>query len=273
LPALRIQETLAPSQPRFRIVTPLLPPPVALTATTETIRDVLRTRANVSYSDAARVAGLRPYILPVLAAGDADGMLDGMAGLILTGGEDVDPAHFGAEPHPALGEVHAERDAFELALVRAARARRLPTLAICRGVQVANVALGGTLVQDLPSEWPSAMPHDGSGERDERVHTVRVAPGSRLAIALGGTEATINSLHHQSVGRVAEGLVAVAHAPDGVVEGVEWKGDDWWMTGVQWHPEELTDTPEAWDRALFRAFATAVRAHALSSSDASALHS
>jgi putative glutamine amidotransferase len=249
-------------------VTPLLP--VALTATTETIRDVLRTRANVSYSDAARAAGLRPYILPVLPAGDAGAMLEGMAGLILTGGEDVDPVHFGAPPHPALGEVHGDRDAFELALVRAAHARRLPTLAICRGVQILNVALGGTLVQDLPSEWPDVLPHDGPGERDERVHTVRVTAGSRLAAALGNTEAAINSLHHQSVGRVAPGLVAVAHAPDGVVEGVEWQGDDWWMTGVQWHPEELTGTPEAWDRALFAAFAAAVRAHAVSSGGASA---
>lgn len=245
-------------------------PPVAITATTEIIRDVPRTRANVSYVDAARAAGLRPYILPVLTPGDADAMLDGMAGLILTGGEDVDPVHYGAPPHPALGEVHGPRDAFEIALVRAARARRLPTLAICRGVQVANVAMGGTLVQDLPSERPSALPHDGSWGRSDRVHALRVAGGSRLAGAIGATDATINSLHHQAVARIAEGLVAVAHAPDGVVEGVEWAGDDWWMAGVQWHPEELTGTREEWDRALFAAFAAAVRARCVSSPAASA---
>jgi putative glutamine amidotransferase len=124
-------------------------PPVAVTATTETIRGLPRTRANVSYTESARAAGLRPYILPVLRAEDADGMLDGMAGLVLTGGEDVGPARYGSAPHEALGEVHDRRDAFELALVMAARARRLPTLAICRGVQVVNVALGGSLVQDL----------------------------------------------------------------------------------------------------------------------------
>jgi putative glutamine amidotransferase len=245
-------------------------PPVALTATTEIIREVARTRANVSYGEAARAAGLRPYILPVLAPGDADGMLEGMAGLILTGGEDVDPAHYGAAPHPALGEVHAGRDAFELALVRAARARRLPTLAICRGVQVVNVALGGTLVQDLPSERPGALPHDGQRDRSDRVHALDVTGGSRLAEAIGATTATINSLHHQALARVADGLVAVAHAPDGVVEGVEWAGDDWWMTGVQWHPEELTETAEEWDRALFAAFAAAARARWLSSPAASA---
>jgi putative glutamine amidotransferase len=244
-------------------------PPVAVTATTEIIRDEPRTRANVSYTDAARAAGLRPYILPVLAPGDAAAMLDGMAGLILTGGEDVDPTEYGGTPHPALGEVHPMRDAFEIALVRAAHARRLPTLAICRGVQVANVALGGTLVQDLPSEQPTAIAHDGSWGRSDRVHDVRVAVGSRLAAALGATAATANSLHHQAVARVADGLVAVAHAPDGVVEGVEWAGGDWWMAGVQWHPEELTSTAEEWDRALFAAFAAAVRAGGLSSPGAS----
>jgi putative glutamine amidotransferase len=249
-------------------VTPLLP--VALTATTESIRGVLRTRANVSYTAAARAAGLRPYILPVLDPADAGAVLDGMGGLLLTGGEDVDPVHYGARPHPALGEVHPGRDAFELALVRAARERRIPTLAICRGVQILNVALGGTLVQDLPSERPEALPHDGDWERDARVHAVRVAPRSRLAAALGDVQLTINSLHHQAIGTVAPGLASVAHAPDGVVEGVEWTGDDWWMAGVQWHPEELTHTTEGWDRALFAAFAEAVGAYLVSSRDASA---
>ena len=243
--------------------------PVALTATTEIIRGVLRTRANVSYSDAARAAGLTPYILPVLSATEATDLLDGMDGLILTGGEDVDPAYFDETPHAALGEVNAERDAFELALVREARARRLPTLAICRGVQIANVALGGSLVQDLPSQRPGAIPHDGDWARTDRVHPVHVEAGSKLARAIGATQATINSLHHQSIDRVAEPLVAVAHAPDGVIEGVEWPGDDWWMVGVQWHPEELAESKEPWDRALFAAFAAAVRAQALSSSGAS----
>ena len=239
-------------------------PPVAITATTEVIRHVMRTRANVSYTDAARAAGLRPYVLPVLLGDDADAMLEGMAGLILTGGEDVDPSHYGSARHPSLGEVHAERDAFELALVRAARERRLPTLAICRGVQVANVALGGTLVQDLPTEQPAALPHDGQSGRSERVHDVLLVAGSRLSSAIGATRVTTNSMHHQAISRIGEGLVAVAHAPDGVVEGVDWADEDWWMTGVQWHPEELTATVESWDRALFAAFGAAVRARLVS---------
>jgi putative glutamine amidotransferase len=229
---------------------------VAITATTSVMSGVLRVRANQSYTDSARSAGLRPYILPVLAAGDADAMLEGMAGLILTGGEDVDPARFGAAPHARLGSVHAGRDAFEIALLLAARRRRLPTLAICRGIQVANVALGGTLVQDIPSERPRAERHDGEWARDARVHPVSVTPGSMLAAALGATELPVNSFHHQSIDRAADGLSVTALAPDGIIEGAEWTRDDWWMVGVQWHPEELTTTLEPWDRSLFAAFAS-----------------
>lgn len=221
---------------------------------------MLRVRGNASYTDALHAAGVRPYILPVLAPADADALLDGMHGLLLTGGEDVDPAHYGAAPHAALGDVHASRDAFELALVAAARARRLPTLAICRGIQVVNVALGGTLVQDIPSEWPDAIEHDGAGARDDRVHGMQVDGASRLAVALGAARLTVNSFHHQSIATVAPGLETVARAPDGVIEGVQWSDDEWWMLGVQWHPEELTGTTESWDRNLFLAFATACRA-------------
>jgi len=248
-------------------------PAIALTATTEIIREVLRTRLNAAYTDAARAAGLRPYILPVLQPADADEMLDGMDGLLLTGGEDVDPERYGARPHPTLGDVHSERDAFELALVRAARARGLPTLAICRGVQIANVALGGTLVQDLPSEWPNALPHESGRGRHDRTHAVTLTAGSKLARACGAREISVNSMHHQAIARVADGLTATGLAPDDVVEGVEWSGDDWWMLGAQWHPEELVGTAEPWDRALFSAFADAARDHALSAGAASALRS
>lgn len=233
-------------------------PAVALTATTETIRDVPRTRANVTYTTALRAAGLRPYILPVLAPEDAGILLDGMDGLLLTGGEDVDPSHYGAAPHPALGDVHAARDAFELSLVRAAHARRLPTLAICRGAQILNVALGGSLMQDVPSERPGALAHDGTWERSARVHAVELDPASRLADALGASMVQANSMHHQAIARVADGVRVVARAPDGVIEGIESAQADWWMLGAQWHPEELTETTEDWDRALFAAFAAAV---------------
>jgi putative glutamine amidotransferase len=194
-------------------------------------------------------------VLPVLDPGDADAALEGMSGLVLTGGEDVNPARYGAAPHPELGDVHDGRDAFETALVHAARARGLPTLAICRGVQILNVAFGGSLIQDIPSERPDAIAHDGEWARTARVHGVDVTSGSRLAGALGSERPTVNSMHHQAIGIVAPPLVAVAHAPDRIVEGVEWPDDDWWMVGVQWHPEELSASPEPWDRSLFAAFA------------------
>ena len=248
-------------------------PAVALTATTEVIRDVLRTRLNAAYTDAARAAGLRPFILPVLHGADADEMLEGMNGLILTGGEDVAPARYGEAPHPALGEAHAGRDEFELALVRAARARGLPTLAICRGVQIANVALGGTLVQDLPSEWTDPLRHESGAGRSDRTHAVTLVAGSKLERACVASRISVNSMHHQAIARLASGLLPSAVAPDGVVEGVEWNGDDWWMLGVQWHPEELVRGAEPWDRALFAAFADAARRQAISSAGASALHS
>ena len=132
---------------------------------------------------------------------------------------------------------------------------RLPTLAICRGIQILNVALGGTLVQDIPSEWTNPIVHDGEWPRTARVHEVDVTPGSRLARALGTERPVVNSMHHQAVRTVASSLATVARAPDGIVEGVEWPTDDWWMVGVQWHPEELTASPEPWDRSLLSAFA------------------
>lgn len=232
-------------------------PAVAVSATTEVIRGLLRVRGNASYTNALHSVRLRPYILPVLEAADADAMLDGMHGLVLTGGEDVDPRHYGARPHATVSDMHTGRDAFEMALLLAARARRLPTFAICRGIQLANVALGGTLVQDIPSERPGSLTHDGAGARDERVHDVGVEDASVLAAALGATRLSVNSFHHQSLATVAPGLSAVSHAPDGIIEGVEWTADRWWLLGVQWHPEELTGTSESWDRNLFGAFASA----------------
>jgi putative glutamine amidotransferase len=234
-------------------------PAIAVTSTTEVIRDVLRVRANASYTDSALAAGLRPYILPVLAPERADEMLDGVNGLLLTGGEDVDPKHYGTARHAKLGSLHEERDAFELALVRAARRRKLPTLAICRGIQVANVALGGTLFQDLGDEWPGALDHDGDFARNMRVHSVSITPRSRLSAAIGVDALDVNSFHHQAVKDAAPGLTITATSPDGVVEGAEWTQDDWWFLAVQWHPEELTTTHEPHDRNLFNAFASHLR--------------
>jgi putative glutamine amidotransferase len=236
-------------------VTPL----VALTATTGVTDGILRVRTNAAYVRALERAGLIPVVLPPLDAAHADRVLGAVSGLVLSGGEDVAPARFGERPHRALGPVNEARDAWELALVAAARARGLPTLAICRGVQVLNVALGGALVQDIPSQCPSALPHAPTGGRAARVHEVHVARGTHLADAVGAQRFGVNSSHHQAISRVAHGLRVSARSPDGIVEGAEWEGEDWWAVGVQWHPEELTETGEPWDRALFERFAAVVR--------------
>ena len=229
-------------------------PIVAVTATSEIIRGLPRVRVNEAYTDALAAAGMIPLVVAPLARGFAD-IVARVDGLVLTGGEDIDPARYGAPRHERTADPHDARDEMEIALLQAARTAGLPTLAICRGLQVANVALGGTLVQDLPSERPSAIAHDRADARTARVHELRITPGSRLAAAIGATAITVNSSHHQAVDRAAPGLTVTATAPDGVVEGAEWTGDDdWWMLGVQWHPEELVQSREEWDRALFAAF-------------------
>jgi len=232
---------------------------VILSATTESLRGRSRVRVNEAYTSALVSAGLIPVVLPPVDAAIATTALDGVAGLVLTGGEDVGPEHFGQHPHPAMGTPHRGRDEYELALTRAARERRIPTLAICRGAQIVNVALGGTLLQDIPSLKPSAADHDQSNRRTERVHPIAIERGSSLASIVGDTSIAVNSSHHQAVDGVAPTLRVSATSPDGVIEALEPAHDDWWMIAVQWHPEELTGTPEPWDRRLFSAFAEAVR--------------
>jgi len=235
-------------------------PLVAVTATARLVDGAERVRLNAAYVRALESQGVVPIVVPPLGNTDAAlRILDVVAGLVLTGGEDVDPARYGATPHPELGPVNCARDETELALLARARTLGLPTLAICRGIQVVNVALGGTLVQDLPSQRRDVAPHEVDDERDSRVHGVSVEPSSRLASILDVQSLGVNSIHHQAVDRLGEAMRINARADDGVVEGVESADPAWWMVGVQWHPEELTGTPEPWDRRLFAAFAEACR--------------
>ena len=242
-------------------------PLVAVTATVRSIDGVDRVRLNAAYVRALESAGLVPLVIPPLTDADAARrVLDVAAGLVLTGGEDVDPARYGADPHPELGPVNCHRDETELALLARAREIGLPTFAICRGVQVVNVGLGGTLVQDLPSERDDVGAHELDSERGSRVHGVNVDPESRLASIVGARSLGVNSIHHQAIDRLGDAVRINAHADDGTVEGVESSDPNWWMVGVQWHPEELTTTPEPWDRRLFAAFADACRARVSSAS-------
>src|SRR3954468_3661255 len=150
---------------------------VALTATSDGAVDAQRVRINRAYTDAIVEAGLIPVVIPPVPPEHAAAILDCVGGLVLTGGEDVDPSYFGAERHPQTGDANDDRDRCEIALAREAAARRLPTLAICRGVQVLNVALGGSLIQDLPDERGGPVNHDAESSRHERVHAVDVSAG------------------------------------------------------------------------------------------------
>lgn len=156
-------------------------------------------------------------------------------GLVMTGGADPDPALYGEEPHPELGSVERGRDDWELALIRAALDARIPMLCVCRGAQLLNIAMGGTLVQHLDAPEHARWDHP----RIDRCHTVRVQPGSR-AEALYGLETPTNSLHHQAVGRVGNGIVVTGTTDDGVVEAFELEGRPE-VFAVQWHPEMLSD--------------------------------
>jgi len=229
---------------------------VAVTAGIRQDGDTSRVRLTAAYVTALENAGLVPVIIPPLSEnGAAASILDMVSGLVLTGGEDVDPARYGETPHPKIRSVSAPRDATETALIREARARRTPVLAICRGIQILNVALGGTLVQDISSECDTTIAHDDEGPRDSRTHEITIESGSRIEAAMGTAQCSVNSFHHQSVKDVAEGMRITARSPDGVIEGLESVDEAWWVMAVQWHPEEMTESPDPWDRGLFNAFA------------------
>jgi putative glutamine amidotransferase len=228
-------------------------PRVAVTGVLRHWEGAERAGVNAAYVRALLAAGGVPLVLPpLLDAPQADAALAGVDGVLFTGGEDVDPARYGAARHPALGAVSAERDCTELALFAAARRRGLPVLGICRGIQLVNVAMGGTLWQDLPAERPGTVEHNPKVARDARAHRIRLEPESRAARAAGTTGFSANSFHHQAVRDLAPGLVATGWADDGLVEAVETR-DGPWLLAVQWHPEEMHADAAAPDGGLFRA--------------------
>jgi putative glutamine amidotransferase len=193
-----------------------------------------------SYVSSVLRAGGLPVIVPILEPGYADAMLDGLDGLLLSGGGDIEPVHYGGVAVPEVDGVDPARDAWELALVTRALERGLPVLGVCRGAQVINVAAGGTLIVDLPTV--TDLLHRERERFDQDVHPVEVLAGSRLAWAMGRETAGVNTLHHQAVDRVGRGLRAVAWGPDGVVEAIE-STSPAQVLGVQWHPELLPDLP------------------------------
>jgi putative glutamine amidotransferase len=216
-----------------------------------------RAFVNTSYLRAVQGAGGIPMLLPPqLDAGSRGELWRRVHGLLLTGGADLDPARFGETPHPTVYDVSAERDELELSLTGQALAAELPVFAICRGLQVLNVALGGSLVQDIPSEVGTAIAHGQKEKRHEATHTVTVSGETKLCGVLGAHDLRVNSFHHQSVRKLGRGLRDVAWAPDGVIEAVELPEAAGLVLAVQWHPEELVDHDPA-AANLFRALVDA----------------
>jgi putative glutamine amidotransferase len=218
-----------------------------------------RAYVNSTYLNAIQQAGGVPVPLPPQLSGRSwDRLAAGLDGLLLTGGGDIDPALFGEAPHPTLVEVSPLRDSFEATAARWALERRVPLLCICRGIQVLNVALGGSLYQDVGTEPGTTLTHSQKEPRDHPTHKVKVTPGSRLGEVLGADEVEVNSMHHQAIKRLGRGLTAVAWAPDQIVEGVELPAHPGFVLGVQWHPEELIGHSDA-ARRLFAALVAHAR--------------
>jgi putative glutamine amidotransferase len=179
------------------------------------------------------------------AADPVDAVVRSCAGLVLPGGVDVDPATYGEERHPTVTDVDAARDEYEIALVRAALAVDLPVLAICRGLQVMNVAAGGSLIQDVPSQVGAAVAHQVAQPKNAIAHDVSMTGGSHVERLMGhaatGGRLPVNSRHHQAVGRIAAGFVVTSLAPDGVIEALELPQARF-CVGVQWHPENFVES-------------------------------
>lgn len=211
------------------------------------------------YPDAIVAAGALPVILPHLDEAAVDEVLDDLDGIVLCGGDDVDPTSYGAVDEGVSHGTSPDADAWEMALTRRAVERRIPVLGICRGAQLVNVALGGTLHQDIAVPG-TPHPPTPSGPEDvlAQRHPIEIRPGSRLTAIYGTERRVVNTIHHQAVDRVADGLEAVAWAPDGVVEALEALDPTVDLIAVQWHPEKIVDEGEG---PLFADFAERARRH------------
>ncbi len=213
-----------------------------------------------TYTEAVRAAGGLPVLIPLgLDEDELLALVERLDGVLLPGGGDIAPSHYGGdETDETVRNIDSERDALELWLARYAAESATPLLAICRGLQVVNVALGGSLYEDIYRGMPGAILHDYNdrSERDYLAHEVSVATHSRLAQALEANGSLrVNSLHHQGIRRLAPGLAAVATAPDGLIEAVELR-DHPFAVAVQWHPEAILAREPRMNQ-LFRAFVQA----------------
>lgn len=198
-------------------------------------------------------AGAAPVIIPSAQdEASLESILGTVRGLLLSGGPDIHPRNYGEEPTAGLGDVDDTLDRMELAAARLAFENDIPVLGICRGIQVLNVALGGTLYQDIPSQVPESICHTPKTDKAVATHTINILAGSRLRRIMGRSEIWVNGKHHQAVRNPAPGLKVTARARDGIIEAVE-HPQKRWMVGVQWHPEG-TWREDSFSIKLFKAF-------------------
>ena len=203
-------------------------------------------------------AGAVPWLIPLIDDETLRGIYEHLDGVFLPGGADIDPASYGTAPHPSCDKTDRDRDRVELALARWAIQDRKPVLGVCRGMQLINLAAGGSLYQDLADQMPASIKHDyfpfggQTFRRDYLAHDVDVKAGTRLARVFGAGSLRVNSMHHQGVRDIGEGLAVSAVSSDGLIEGLE-SSNGQYVVGVQWHPEALTDSQDA-ARALFEDF-------------------
>lgn len=214
------------------------------------------TLLKADFSRAILRAGGLPVVLPA-GLEDVEGILGRIDGLLLTAGEDVNPLLYGEEPEAALGKIAPERDTMELALAKLAVEKDMPVLGICRGQQILNVALGGTIHQHIYTDLEGPIfQHKQQGDLDYPTHTVEVKEGSRLAEYASGKEILVNSLHHQAVNKVAGTLRVIATAKDGIIESLESPNHRFVMS-VQWHPEALSNRSDKTSLRLIEGFVKA----------------
>ena len=249
-----------------------MPPIIGITATLKEDVEAIAerplgrfVRTDLDYIEGVAGAGGAPVVLPPTGdEGAAEAVIHSLDGLLLSGGSDLDPGYYGEEPLPELGITLPERDAFETVLVGQALRRGIPIFGICRGMQVLNVALGGTLYQDLPSQWEGHMlKHRQDTPKWQPTHEVEVSEGSYVAEVMGRDVVKVNSYHHQGIKDLAEGLVVTGRSTDGVVEAVEAKDcSERWLLGVQWHAEAMRGAGPQ-QESLFEAHVSAAERHAL----------
>jgi len=248
-----------------------LPPIIGITATLKEDMDAVAerplgrfVRTDLDYVEGVAGAGGAPVELPPGDKRADEAVIGSLDGLLLSGGSDLDPGYYGEEPVPELGITIPERDTFEMALVGMALRRGMPIFGICRGMQVLNVALGGTLYQDLPSQWDrDLLKHRQDTPKWQPTHEVAVEHGTYIAEVMERESVKVNSYHHQGIKDLADGLVATGYSTDGVIEAVE-AGDfsERWLLGVQWHAEAMRGAGPQ-QESLFEAHVSAAERHAL----------